>query len=266
MMHYCINPLDTLRYYDLVDKDGNMVEWCEVEAINEPVTDDGKKYATSKLHIGKKLTLEEVINASVEILMREKSASEDFSRLVSSGHYSHLAASGGYSHLVSCGQGSQLAASGQGSQLAASGYRSRLSASGQGSLLVSSGVEICLAASGQGSQLAASGDYSKIVASGYMSRLSANGHMSVLVASGERSRLAASGNFSCLAASGENSIVACIGSACEAKATMGSWIVLAEWKDGAPVCVKAAQVDGEKLKADTWYKLVDGEFVEVKND
>lgn len=30
-----------------------------------------------------------------------------------------------------------------------------------------------------------------------------------------------------------------------------------------PVCVKSVQIDGETLKADTWYKLVDGEFVEV---
>ena len=28
-------------------------------------------------------------------------------------------------------------------------------------------------------------------------------------------------------------------------------------------CVRTAQVDGEKIKADTWYKLENGEFVEV---
>ena len=30
------------------------------------------------------------------------------------------------------------------------------------------------------------------------------------------------------------------------------------------IAVKAAIVDGEKIKADTWYRLKNGEFVEVE--
>ena len=30
------------------------------------------------------------------------------------------------------------------------------------------------------------------------------------------------------------------------------------------IAVKAATVDGEKIKADTWYRLKNGEFVEVE--
>ena len=54
-----------------------------------------------------------------------------------------------------------------------------------------------------------------------------------------------------------------------AKAKKGSWITLAEWKedheDGKwkPVCVKTEQVDDERIKSDTWYRLVDGKFEEV---
>ena len=43
--------------------------------------------------------------------------------------------------------------------------------------------------------------------------------------------------------------------------------MLAEWKEidnkYIPVCVKAAQIDGEMLKEDTFYKLKNGEFVEA---
>ena len=53
-----------------------------------------------------------------------------------------------------------------------------------------------------------------------------------------------------------------------AKAKIGSWITLAEWKCNdnvwIPICVKTEQVDGERIKADTYYKLVDGEFKEVE--
>jgi hypothetical protein len=55
-----------------------------------------------------------------------------------------------------------------------------------------------------------------------------------------------------------------------AKGAPGCWIVLTErgdW-DGTtyPIkCVKAFKVDGGKIKADTFYKLENGEAVEVKD-
>ena len=52
-----------------------------------------------------------------------------------------------------------------------------------------------------------------------------------------------------------------------AKAAKYSWITLAEhcWEDGRLKlkCVKTEQVDGDRIKSDTWYKLQDGEFKEV---
>ena len=62
----------------------------------------------------------------------------------------------------------------------------------------------------------------------------------------------------------------CAGYKSKAKAKIGSWITLAEWewsdkkKRGVPVCVKTEYVDGENIKADTWYQLKNGKFVEVK--
>jgi hypothetical protein len=62
-----------------------------------------------------------------------------------------------------------------------------------------------------------------------------------------------------------------------AKAKIGSWITLAEWTgtDKAndsgnyiwiPKCVKTEYVDGERIKEDIFYKLVDGEFKEVESE
>jgi hypothetical protein len=59
----------------------------------------------------------------------------------------------------------------------------------------------------------------------------------------------------------------CAGTGSRVKAKKGSWITLAEWKwDNdknrcIPVCVKTEYVDGERIKADTWYMLKGGEFV-----
>ena len=61
----------------------------------------------------------------------------------------------------------------------------------------------------------------------------------------------------------------CAGMESIAKAKKGSWITLAEWEYSEdhgcniPVCVKTEQVDGERIKEDTFYKLENGEFKEV---
>ena len=67
---------------------------------------------------------------------------------------------------------------------------------------------------------------------------------------------------------GKEAIAAAFGINGKAKACLGSWIMLAEWelKNGNwhIAAVKTAQIDGEKLKADTWYMLKNGEFEEVE--
>ena len=62
----------------------------------------------------------------------------------------------------------------------------------------------------------------------------------------------------------------CAGYGCIARAKKGSFITLAEWKKDAdlnafiPQNVVTVKVDGEKIKEDTYYKLVDGKFVEAE--
>lgn len=55
---------------------------------------------------------------------------------------------------------------------------------------------------------------------------------------------------------------------CNVKGGLHSVIVLTKWKyddngEFAPVAVRAEIVDGVRIKADTWYKLENGELVEV---
>lgn len=152
-MHFCENPLDVLDYYPLIDDNGELAEYAEVEALDEVLTDDNKKYCTKKLKIGAKLDLPAFVKASIDFQF-EKTPVEKTIRKNKS----------------------------------------------------------------------ASGDYSVVVGVGI------------------------------------NNI---------AKAAKGCWITLAEWKYDSekettiPVCVKTEYVDGEKIKENVFYKLVDGEFTEV---
>ena len=231
VMHFCETPFDCLDYYPLINESGRITEFAEVTPMDVVLKEENKR-ACRKLHIGAKLSLKDVINAQVDIQM-EKGACDT----AASGYESQLAASGNWSQLAASDDESQLAASDDESQLAASGY---------------------------GSQLAASGNWSQLAASGDESQLAASGDSSQLAASGNWSQLAASGDESQLAASGAHSIAAAIGRNSAASASLGSWIVLAEFNsDGKPICVKAAQIDGEKLKPNVFYKLNGGEFVEA---
>ena len=63
-MHFCKNLLDVLDYRPLVDNEGNITEFAEVEALDDVKTHDGEEFCTKKLKIGSKLSLSQFIEAS----------------------------------------------------------------------------------------------------------------------------------------------------------------------------------------------------------
>ncbi len=112
-------------------------------------------------------------------------------------------------------------------------------------------------AGGNDSQLAGGNDSQ--LAGGYDSQL-AGGNYSQL-AGGNRSQLAG-GNCSQLAL--EKNGIAVGDHNSQVKGDIGSVLVLVERNNDRTVkAYKAEVVDGKKIKVNTWYKLDDGEFVEV---
>lgn len=87
--------------------------------------------------------------------------------------------------------------------------------------------------------------------------------------SGYYAKIGSSGDSAKIDSTGEDSVIMCAGNSSRAKAKVGSWITLAEWKwsdekkRDVPVCVKTEYVDGDNIKADTWYQLKNRKFVEV---
>ena len=81
---------------------------------------------------------------------------------------------------------------------------------------------------------------------------------------GDRSAATNTGNRSAAKVSGEESIAIVTGSDCMASGALGCWLVLTERDENYHIKeVKAVKVDGKRIKADTYYKLVDGEVKEV---
>ena len=93
------------------------------------------------------------------------------------------------------------------------------------------------------------------------------GDCSAATNTGCRSAATNTGDRSAAEVSNGGSVAIVTGYKSEAKAGLGSAIVIAErgeWNgETYPLLnIKAAIVDGEKIKADTWYTLKNGEFVE----
>ena len=126
-----------------------------------------------------------------------------------------------------------------------------------------------IGSSGDYAQIGSSGDYAQIGSSGYSAQIGSSGDYAKIGSSGDSAKIGSSGDSAQIGSTGEDSVIMCAGNSSIAKAKVGSWITLAEWKwsdekkRDVPVCVKTEYVDGENIKADTWYQLKNRKFVEV---
>ena len=134
----------------------------------------------------------------------------------------------------------------------------------------SSGISAQIGSSGNYAQIGSSGNYAQIGSSGISAQIGSSGDYAKIRSSGDYAKIGSSGDYAKIDSTGKDSVICCAGNNSIVKAKKGSWVTLSEWKyskekeRNVPVCVKTEFVDGERIKTDTWYKLENGEFVEVK--
>ena len=122
------------------------------------------------------------------------------------------------------------------------------------------------AATNTGSWSAATntGNQSAATNTGHQSAATNTGDQSAATNTGDQSAATSMGDQSAASVEGKESIAFVAGRDSKASASKGSWIVLTERnEDGTIVSVKTAKA-GRDVKADTFYKLINGEFVEVE--
>ena len=123
--------------------------------------------------------------------------------------------------------------------------------------------------SGNSAKIGSSGDFAQIGSSGNSAKIGSSGDSAKIGSSGDSAQIGSSGDSAKIGSSGKDCVICCAGHNSVVKAKKGSWITLAEWEYSEekeryiPKCVKTEFVDGERIKEDTLYKLIDGEFVEV---
>ena len=263
VMHFYEDPWEVLNHYDLVDGNGNLSEFAEVEALGQ-VWNDGEKRATNKIHVGAKLGLKGFLKACIDFTLEKTNGtnlSGNYAQIGSSGNYAKIGSSGYYAKIGSSGYSAQIGSSGDSAQIGSSGYSAQIGSSGNYAKIGSSGYYAKIGSSGDSAQIGSSGNYAKIGSSGYSAQIGS---------SGDSAQIGSSGNYAQINSTGEDAVIMCAGRKSKAKGKKGSWITLAEWvKDEekgryVPICVKTERVDGEKIKEDTYYTLKNGEFSEVE--
>ena len=269
-MHFCENPFDVLDYYPLVNDDGTFNDFAEVEALDETKTDDNKKFCTTKLKIGAKLSFGNFVNACVDfILEKTKYKAGECTKSDNGGDYAKIGSSGDSAQIGSSGYSAKIGSSGDYAKIGSSGDYAKIGSSGDYAKIGSSGYYAKIGSSGDSAKIGSSGYYAKIGSSGDSAQIGSSGDSAQIGSSGDSAKIGSSGYSAQINSEGRYAVICCAGHDSTAKGKVGSWITLSEWKysdkEGAwiPICVKTRKIDGRRIKADTYYKLVDGKFVEV---
>ena len=226
--HACEHPLDCFGYYSPNESVYHVVEQSgDISKAN-----DDTKVASTKIKIGAALNIAGLVKASIEYVNarvdKTKKANERCGASSATGDYGASSATGDYGASSATGNCGASSATGYKGASSATGYKGASSATGDYG--ASSATGNCGASSATGYKGASSADH-------------------------------------------ENAIATSWGPEGKAKGVKGSFLVLAEWKSNGGnywnestwtfVGAKMVRVDGEEVKENTWYSLINGEITEV---
>ena len=293
--HFCENPMDVFSYYPPCDGS----RYCEVNGSgdNDKSIEDSK-VACSKLHISAEIGLNGIIKAGVKFILdkvswkdNEKSNTGyrsaatntgdrsaatntgdcsaatntgDKSAATNTGNNSATTNTGNYSAATNTGYRSAATNTGDKSAATNTGYKSAATNTGYGSAATNTGNNSAATNTGNYSAATNTGDKSAATNTGYGSAATNTGYGSAATNTGDKSAATNTGNNSAAKVEGQESVAIVTGKDSKACGALGDWIVLTERDDNYHILgVKAFEVDGEAIKADVYYKLVNGVAVEV---
>lgn len=270
--HACPDPADILWYYN--PSQGH--RFCKVKMWGWVDADmDERKLASSYIEI-----VEEIPLAELEVKMRgllraytmperlcrtsnsSASSKKEKAYVRNEGTASMAVAQGGGSLAETLGHYSNAITKGILSKALALGHYSLASALGTHSSAVTNGDDSCAVNMLPRSLAVCKGADSMAVCNEYASTAICDGKESFAITKGENSMSEAKGAASCAVAFGESSMV---------RGALGCALFLVERgefdtenKVYPIINALAVVVDGENVKADTWYTLRNGELVEVE--
>ena len=279
--HACEHPLVCLDYYP-----PNTSIYHEVEQTGEfssVFCGRDSKIASTKIKIGAKLSIAGLVQAAIDFTKSKtvtmQDATEDYGVSSATGDSGVSSATGNSGVSSATESGGVSSATGNSGVSSATGICGASSATGDYGASSATGYKGASSATGYCGASSATGDYGVSSATGDCGASSATGDCGASSATGYKGASSATGDCGASSATGykgassaDNSTAVAVawGYKSKAKGCIGAHIVCAEWKydkfksDWFFVGAKMSIVDGVKIKADTYYTLRDGEFVEVE--
>jgi len=244
--HSCEAPLDVFRYYPPAT---SRYFECEADGEIDRTGAEDSKVASSKLTLKGEIGIPGLVKAQVEWvrakIANSKNSTGGDGANIAGGDGANIVG-GDLANIVG-GYGANIV----GGDLAniVGGYGANI-VGGYGAELV--GGDLATIAGGNGAELVG-GDGANIV-----------GGDGANIVGGDRANIVSRGT----ARTGKNGLAVVRGTGVKAKGGIGSVLVIAIEQDNSFDINewKAVVVDGETIKADTWYTLKNGEFVEVPDD
>ena len=240
-MHACEYPLDCFKHYDPATS-----VYHEVEQDGELSRDsDDSKVASSVLKVGARLDIPGLVHAAIEYTKSRCTTEYTDPKMATAGDSG--AATAGDSGAATAGNYGAATAGNYGAATAGDSGAATAGDSG---------------AATAGNYGAATAGDSGAATAGYRGAATAGNYGA-----------ATAGNYGAAtsrgkSSSGENGLSVARGNGCMVKGGLGAILVIAEEEsDSYDIAEwKAVVVDGEKIKADTWYKLENGELVEDEEE
>ena len=290
--HACQNPLDVFVYYPMSSYTRYaMVElWGDVDFAT-----DNEKLCATNIRIVKEMSIDELVEIGIMYSLPKKDleggnersysmmiASDACASIASCGNYASINSKNKWQCIASSGRNakidafcdySNISSSGRYARITSVGSIQNISTSGHDSRVVSHGYKVRVASADK-AEIYSDGGYSGLYASGTESKIASRGDNTNICidskygyinSSGDNTRIMSAENLSIIESTGEKAVIMSAGHNTKARAKIGSWIVLTEYDNNREVkCIKAEYVDGERIKEDTLYALINGEFVETK--
>ena len=237
--HACPYPLDVFGYYAPAGS-----RFCEVEQSGKIDDSESDKVCSSKIRIGAELDIRGLVKAAVSFV-KERCTNEcnaEPGKPATAGD-SGAATAGNYGAATAGNRGAATAGN---CGAATAGDRGAATAGDSGAATAGD-----YGAATAGDSGAATAGYSGAATAGYRGAATA-GNCGAATARGK-------------ASTGSNGLSMARGNNVQVKGGIGAILVIAEEGEDTYDIVdwKAVVVDGEIVKADTWYRLENGELVEV---
>ena len=264
--HGCENALDVLSYYPPTG--GNRFVEADLGEVSAKREVDSK-ICGKRIKIGAEIGIKGIIQAALKFILEKSDVSAEIR--ATTGYGAHAATTGYDAHAATTGNRAHAATTGDRAHAATTGDDAHAATTGYGAHAATTGDWAHAATTGYDAHAATTGNRAHAATTGDRAHAATTGDVAHAATTGDDAHAATTGYRAHAEVKGRDAIAAALGIGARVKGALGCWLVCAEWVQDEEynwhlVGVHSAKVDGDTIKADTWYTVKGGKFTEIEED